>query len=241
MSSRSRSPEAASPCQPSYRSSMCTTWACRGGASRAARVVLPDPAGPSTAITVVSPQRGPAARAAAVMATTAGELSTADLPGGELGAGVAGLLLGGRQPLRDTHRRSPAGGITGGQGTADGQYLVHAGRQRRVDGGQVARGQIPQFDTAFFAYAHARAREFVRAAERYALAHEPFGDVGGQRETLRGELGHPVGVELQRGDHAGHGGDRKSTRLNSSHVAISYAVFCLKKKKQITDGDTRTR
>src|SRR5690349_23389096 len=28
------------------------------------------------------------------------------------------------------------------------------------------------------------------------------------------------------------GRDRKSTRLNSSHVEISYAVFCLKKKKQ---------
>src|SRR5690625_6352597 len=28
-------------------------------------------------------------------------------------------------------------------------------------------------------------------------------------------------------------GDRKSTRLNSSHVAISYAVFCLKKKSTI--------
>src|SRR5690625_6536211 len=28
--------------------------------------------------------------------------------------------------------------------------------------------------------------------------------------------------------------DRKSTRLNSSHVAISYAVFCLKKKKYST-------
>src|SRR5207253_4242826 len=28
------------------------------------------------------------------------------------------------------------------------------------------------------------------------------------------------------------GEDRKSTRLNSSHVAISYAVFCLKKKKK---------
>src|SRR5437870_9818697 len=28
--------------------------------------------------------------------------------------------------------------------------------------------------------------------------------------------------------------DRKSTRLNSSHVAISYAVFCLKKKKKIS-------
>src|SRR5256885_3939324 len=29
------------------------------------------------------------------------------------------------------------------------------------------------------------------------------------------------------------GGDRKSTRLNSSHLVISYAVFCLKKKKKI--------
>src|SRR5437660_12929917 len=31
--------------------------------------------------------------------------------------------------------------------------------------------------------------------------------------------------------HPSHVEDRKSTRLNSSHVAISYAVFCLKKKK----------
>src|SRR2546426_6744752 len=30
------------------------------------------------------------------------------------------------------------------------------------------------------------------------------------------------------------GGDRKSTRLNSSHLVISYAVFCLKKKKNQT-------
>src|SRR5215813_14711364 len=30
--------------------------------------------------------------------------------------------------------------------------------------------------------------------------------------------------------------DRKSTRLNSSHVRISYAVFCLKKKKKTTTG-----
>src|SRR3989442_11161144 len=32
------------------------------------------------------------------------------------------------------------------------------------------------------------------------------------------------------------GQDRKSTRLNSSHVRISYAVFCLKKKKKQTPG-----
>src|SRR2546426_2105139 len=37
--------------------------------------------------------------------------------------------------------------------------------------------------------------------------------------------------------------DRKSTRLNSSHLVISYAVFCLKKKKNRTSAswpDTRT-
>src|SRR3989454_3205384 len=34
------------------------------------------------------------------------------------------------------------------------------------------------------------------------------------------------------GARAGHDGDRKSTRLNSSHLVISYAVFCLKKKKK---------
>src|SRR5690625_6808047 len=37
----------------------------------------------------------------------------------------------------------------------------------------------------------------------------------------------PVGKFLKK---RGEGVDRKSTRLNSSHVAISYAVFCLKKK-----------
>src|SRR3989475_4582051 len=38
------------------------------------------------------------------------------------------------------------------------------------------------------------------------------------------DRGDPVGQPLN--------GDRKSTRLNSSHSQISYAVFCLKKKKQ---------
>src|SRR5258707_8982778 len=42
-------------------------------------------------------------------------------------------------------------------------------------------------------------------------------------------------ARLQRGPGAG---DRKSTRLNSSHANISYAVFCLKKKK---NNDSQTR
>src|SRR6266702_7828300 len=44
--------------------------------------------------------------------------------------------------------------------------------------------------------------------------------------------GPPAGSRHRHtGQHGGGGRDRKSTRLNSSHVAISYAVFCLKKKK----------
>src|SRR5207249_8278330 len=41
------------------------------------------------------------------------------------------------------------------------------------------------------------------------------------------------GKPLLFGPNKERGLDRKSTRLNSSHVSISYAVFCLKKKKYI--------
>src|SRR5207249_11433168 len=50
------------------------------------------------------------------------------------------------------------------------------------------------------------------------------------------DAGHRIGLERparadpERGERPPL--DRKSTRLNSSHVSISYAVFCLKKKKQ---------
>src|SRR5690625_6605691 len=50
--------------------------------------------------------------------------------------------------------------------------------------------------------------------------------VGDRADRHLGDV--EAGVELL--EHA-TGEDRKSTRLNSSHVAISYAVFCLKKKK----------
>src|SRR2546426_8846689 len=42
------------------------------------------------------------------------------------------------------------------------------------------------------------------------------------------ELGRPVRIHVKVDDTK----DRKSTRLNSSHLVISYAVFCLKKKKR---------
>src|SRR2546426_4268329 len=46
-----------------------------------------------------------------------------------------------------------------------------------------------------------------------------------------GEREDAGGIEAGMGDEQG---DRKSTRLNSSHLVISYAVFCLKKKKPTT-------
>src|SRR2546426_1880766 len=42
---------------------------------------------------------------------------------------------------------------------------------------------------------------------------------------------HPDLAGLDQKEIGGPGTDRKSTRLNSSHLVISYAVFCLKKKK----------
>src|SRR5438105_6592379 len=50
--------------------------------------------------------------------------------------------------------------------------------------------------------------------------------------------GAPVGAREQREGARRHGErDRKSTRLNSSHEWISYAVFCLKKKKKIINDN----
>src|SRR2546426_11832266 len=43
--------------------------------------------------------------------------------------------------------------------------------------------------------------------------------------------GPPRAPGVVHGARGGPGRDRKSTRLNSSHLVISYAVFCLKKKK----------
>src|SRR2546426_1963610 len=54
-----------------------------------------------------------------------------------------------------------------------------------------------------------------------SLHHHPAPEPGGDGPRLR----------RRRRDVAPRHRDRKSTRLNSSHLVISYAVFCLKKKK----------
>src|SRR3712207_6978515 len=69
------------------------------------------------------------------------------------------------------------------------------------------------------------------AARRLAVVGAPNGAVVGRcgdsvRPVCRG--GARAAAERRRANPL----DRKSTRLNSSHANISYAVFCLKKKKQ---------
>src|SRR5438445_10930253 len=64
-----------------------------------------------------------------------------------------------------------------------------------------------------------------------------------QRRDIKLERAGAVGAQVEPDERAAYVGigegravanvrDRKSTRLNSSHANISYAVFCLKKKKQ---------
>src|SRR5690242_21484175 len=50
--------------------------------------------------------------------------------------------------------------------------------------------------------------------------------------TLFGDANDYTGKGMSGGIVAVRPPDRKSTRLNSSHMSISYAVFCLKKKKK---------
>src|SRR2546422_6935924 len=61
--------------------------------------------------------------------------------------------------------------------------------------------------------------------------------------VLAGEARRPARPQQQpwQGFRTAGGEDRKSTRLNSSHGYISYAVFCLKKKKTQSDGRTSRR
>src|SRR2546426_3193366 len=68
--------------------------------------------------------------------------------------------------------------------------------------------------------AHPRSPRFAEALERAGCRAASGGADGGRRGLV--PSGDGGGSPLR---------DRKSTRLNSSHLVISYAVFCLKKKK----------
>src|SRR5438034_8324989 len=83
---------------------------------------------------------------------------------------------------------------------------------------QIAKAaQSTRADVGFPARAHAATMTFVPVSP---LSRD-------QRATAVGEAG-----QHEQNTAAADTADRKSTRLNSSHTVISYAVFCLKKKKK---------
>src|SRR5258708_31372653 len=74
-------------------------------------------------------------------------------------------------------------------------------------------------------------RYFLNSSSRFTWSpprrpSEPFGRFSHLGPSFLRQRRTP-----QRTYHSRKAGDRKSTRLNSSHQIISYAVFCLKKKK----------
>src|SRR5699024_12044043 len=77
---------------------------------------------------------------------------------------------------------------------------------------------------------HVQGAQGLRMFQRHLGDELPGGEVAAalelELEPFRADDG--AGVEALGEDVLGQ--DRKSTRLNSSHVSISYAVFCLKKK-----------
>src|SRR3989442_14106137 len=69
--------------------------------------------------------------------------------------------------------------------------------------------------------------------EIYTLSlHDALPILETKEMIASGAHGEPANKRLERTAQR----DRKSTRLNSSHVRISYAVFCLKKKKNTMYG-----
>src|SRR5438309_5219152 len=67
---------------------------------------------------------------------------------------------------------------------------------------------------------------------KHKTTFAPHLDVGDHVVVLNASKVHLTGRKLKDKRYRWHTGDRKSTRLNSSHSSISYAVFCLKKKTQ---------
>src|SRR2546426_8886098 len=141
-------------------------------------------------------------------------------------------------------------GSRGGSSPSPGVHLavgVGAQGRERVQGAALPHGQA-LLGAAVGAAAPRRGDErgerFVRRAAAQALTQidPPRGVQTEEPSAVRRDSAAVAGAAERRrgrGDDAECGPvaqqeplDRKSTRLNSSHLVISYAVFCLKKKKK---------
>src|SRR2546422_1218020 len=90
---------------------------------------------------------------------------------------------------------------------------------------------LPSFFPFFF-FNDTATTEIYTLSLHDALPISIPGDQRSPRDRSRRGRGQQVRPEQHRLPHRSGPRDRKSTRLNSSHGYISYAVFCLKKKKE---------
>src|SRR2546422_5978708 len=102
------------------------------------------------------------------------------------------------------------------------------GRRRIVAAASVPRGRAPAAAAIRRSAARRESGAGACPTEPSARLPERRGDLGNKPIQVAAQLGQ--GTEQARDEQ--HARDRKSTRLNSSHGYISYAVFCLKKKKK---------
>src|SRR3712207_6921497 len=86
--------------------------------------------------------------------------------------------------------------------------------------------------STLFPYTTLFRSEVVDGPVREVVDEHVVADAGDGVLRIHVDLGQRHGWHGCEGVHLG-AEDRKSTRLNSSHANISYAVFCLKKKKKI--------
>src|SRR2546426_4670341 len=95
------------------------------------------------------------------------------------------------------------------------------------------RSTLFPYTTLFRSLGHRRAAQDVAALQDERPQSRPGQVCGADQPVVAAAHDHSV---------VAPGQDRKSTRLNSSHLVISYAVFCLKKKnKSSTDQYTTCR
>src|SRR3989454_12571210 len=124
---------------------------------------------------------------------------------------------------------------TGRAGARHGQTLP-ASACPGIDGGGEVRmprttelGKIPAVDLAYAVSRLIQEGKTTLLEVRRFAEERPARIAALERELATLKAGHAAAKALNRPvDHR----DRKSTRLNSSHLVISYAVFCLKKKKK---------
>src|SRR5207248_7881446 len=135
------------------------------------------------------------------------------------------------------------------------EEVERMGRQVTSGGRRpVVRGSLPGWATAALGLTGAEGAtlERVRSIDGYVamfnVNHLPPGlgelvlPLDDPNESLYQRLQERAGVEAAGGRRvleAVRAEERKSTRLNSSHRTISYAVFCLKKKKILKQNATR--